>query len=382
MFNLYINTPRASAAIPCGFSDPLGGTGFVGPSGLGTTVPCAVHFLENIGRPSDQALASGRVDWNIGPNDRAFLLVQYDHGFQASYTDAISPLFDADSNQPSWQGQLIETHAFGPTATNQILVAGWWQGKIIKLANPSQTLSAFPTTLDWNFTTSTFTNLGGVDNSLPQGRNATRFQISEDFVKTWGKQQFGLGVNFLRAYVTDFAYASNAIGQLIPLTLDAILLLHFGTFQIVALLWQSLGVKAEPIMSAPLRSTSLGEFWGKRWNLGFRQLSHELIFRPLYRPLGADAAGFLVFVASGLLHDLVISLPARGGYGLPTLYFLLQGTGMTIEHSRFGKRVGLGQGLRGWCFMMVFLAAPVFWLFHPWFVLRVILPFMHAIHAL
>ncbi|MGA7630945.1 MAG: MBOAT family protein [Terriglobales bacterium] len=163
--------------------------------------------------------------------------------------------------------------------------------------------------------------------------------------------------------------------------LGLILLLHFGTFQIVSLLWGIVGVNAKPIMSAPLRSTSLGEFWGKRWNLGFRQLSHELIFRPLHRRLGADAAGFSVFVASGLLHDLVISLPARGGYGLPTLYFLLQGTGMTIEHSRLGKRLGLGQGVRGWCFMMVFLAAPVFWLFHPWFVLRVILPFMQAIRA-
>ena len=164
--------------------------------------------------------------------------------------------------------------------------------------------------------------------------------------------------------------------------LGLILLLHFGTFQSVALLWQSVGVNAKAIMSAPLRSTSLGEFWGKRWNLGFRQLSHELIFRPLHRRLGADAAGFLVFAVSGLIHDLVISLPARGGYGLPTIYFLLQGTGMTIEHSRLGRRLGLGQGVRGWCFMMVFLAAPVFWLFHPWFVLRVILPFMRAIHAL
>jgi len=164
--------------------------------------------------------------------------------------------------------------------------------------------------------------------------------------------------------------------------LGLILLLHFGTFQIISLLWQSLGVKAEPIMSAPLRSTSLGEFWGKRWNLGFRQLAHELIFRPLHRPLGVQVAGFLVFVVSGLIHDLVISLPARGGYGLPTLYFLLQGTGVTIERSKFGKRLGLGQGVRGWCFMVVFLTAPVFWLFHPWFVLRVILPFMQAIHAL
>ncbi len=164
--------------------------------------------------------------------------------------------------------------------------------------------------------------------------------------------------------------------------LGLILFLHFGTFQIVALFWQSVGVNAKAIMSAPLRSTSLGEFWGKRWNLGFRQLSHELIFRPLHRRLGTDAASLLVFAVSGLIHDLVISLPARGGYGLPTIYFMLQGAGMTIEHSRFGKRFGLGQGMRGWCFMMVFLAAPVFWLFHPWFVLGVILPFMRAIHAL
>lgn len=160
------------------------------------------------------------------------------------------------------------------------------------------------------------------------------------------------------------------------------LLLHFGTFQIVALLWQSFGVDAESIMSAPLRSTSLGEFWGKRWNLGFRQLAHELIFRPLYRRLGPDRAGFLVFAISGLIHDLVISLPARGGYGLPTLYFLLQGAGVTVERSRFGKRLGLGRGGRGWAFMAVFLSVPVFGLFHPWFVLRVILPFMRAIHAL
>lgn len=164
--------------------------------------------------------------------------------------------------------------------------------------------------------------------------------------------------------------------------LGLILLLHFGTFQIAALMWQSLGVKAEPIMSAPLRSTSLGEFWGKRWNLGFRQFAHELIFRPLYRSVGTATAGFWVFVVSGLIHDLVISLPAGGGYGLPTIYFTLQGAGVAVERSRFGKRCGLGRGTLGWCFMVVFLTAPVFWLFHPWFVMRVILPFMRAIHAL
>lgn len=161
-----------------------------------------------------------------------------------------------------------------------------------------------------------------------------------------------------------------------------ILLLHFGFFQLLALFWRWLGVAAEPIMRTPLRSTSLAEFWGKRWNLGFRQLAHELIFRPTHRNLGPGLAGFLVFVVSGLIHDLVISLPSRGGYGLPTLYFVLQGTGVTIERSRFGEKLGLARGARGWCFTIVFLAAPLFWLFHPWFVMRVILPLMEVIHAL
>jgi len=158
--------------------------------------------------------------------------------------------------------------------------------------------------------------------------------------------------------------------------------LHSGSFQIVALVWQQLGVAAQPIMNAPLRATSLGEFWGKRWNLGFRQLAHELIFRPAHRVLGAGLAGFLVFLVSGLIHDLVISLPPRGGFGLPTLYFLIQGTGVLVERSRFGKGIGLTEGVRGWLFMTTCLVAPVFWLFHPWFVMRVVIPFMGAIHAL
>ena len=149
----------------------------------------------------------------------------------------------------------------------------------------------------------------------------------------------------------------------------------------IALIWQDLGIRAEPIMRNPISSTSLAEFWGKRWNLGFRQLAHELTFRPAYRRVGVGTAGFLVFLVSGLIHDLVISVPARGGYGLPTLYFAIQGVGVSIERSALGKSLGLTAGFRGWCYMSIFLLAPVFWLFHPWFVSRVILPFMRVIHA-
>lgn len=161
-----------------------------------------------------------------------------------------------------------------------------------------------------------------------------------------------------------------------------IFLLHFGAFQILALFWQVCGLEATPIMSSPLRASSLSEFWGRRWNLGFRQLSHDLIFAPLHGKLGVETAGFLVFLISGLIHELVISVPARGGYGLPTAYFMLQGLGVALERSFAGRRLGLRRGLSGRAFLAVVVIGPVYWLFHPPFVRHVIIPFMKAIHAL
>jgi hypothetical protein len=219
IFNLYNATPGASRALPGAFGDPLGCPDFIGPNGLGTTVPCAVHFTNTRSSPTDESLISGRIDWNLRSNDRAFLLVQYDHGHQASYLDPINSLFDIGSDQPWWQGQFSETHSFDASASNQFLVAGWWFGAIFQPANLSQTLAAFPTTLAWN-ANGAFTRLG-IDNTVPAGRNVTQYQISDDFVKIWGVHKFGFGGSFQRTYWTNFDYSTNATGLLVPQTLDA-----------------------------------------------------------------------------------------------------------------------------------------------------------------
>lgn len=161
-----------------------------------------------------------------------------------------------------------------------------------------------------------------------------------------------------------------------------IFLLHFGSFDLLARAWQAAGVCAEPIMRAPILSQSLGEFWGKRWNLGFRQLSHDFLFRPALPKLGVGGATMLVFFASGLIHELVISVPARAGYGLPTAYFLLQGLAALAERSYLGRLLGLQSGVSGRLWTVLVAAAPAYGLFHPWFVMRVIVPFMEAIRAL
>ncbi len=161
-----------------------------------------------------------------------------------------------------------------------------------------------------------------------------------------------------------------------------IFLLHFGSFHLVSLAWRTVGIQARPIMDGPFRAASLSELWGRRWNLAFHVLARDLVVGVARNRFGAAGATLLAFAASGLLHDLVISVPARGGYGLPTAYFLLQGIGLLFERSPLGARLGLRGGPWGRGYVLVVAAAPAFWLFHPPFVLRVIVPFMHAVGAL
>ncbi len=159
-----------------------------------------------------------------------------------------------------------------------------------------------------------------------------------------------------------------------------ILMLHFGLFHLLALVWRHGGVLVEPLMRSPLLASSLGDFWGARWNTGFHTLAHEFAFRPLHRRIGRVLGVLAIFLLSGLVHELVITLPAGGGYGLPTMYFLLQGL-VLFERGRLGKQFGLARGIRGRAFALLVAAAPAFWLFPPVFVRNVILPMLHAIGA-
>ena len=135
-------------------------------------------------------------------------------------------------------------------------------------------------------------------------------------------------------------------------------------------------------MDRPLSSTNLSEFWGRRWNTAFRDLTHRFLFRPCalwFGPRWGILAGFLF---SGAIHDLVISVPAQGGYGGPTAFFAIQGAGMVIERSRFSRRLGLGSGWAGRLFAAVVLIAPAGLLFHRPFVVGIIVPFMRALGAI
>ena len=118
---------------------------------------------------------------------------------------------------------------------------------------------------------------------------------------------------------------------------------------------------------APHRSRSLTEFWGRRWNLAFSEMTALAIYRPFRDRLGAATAVLASFAFSGLLHEAAISVPVRAGYGGPFAYFLLHGVLVLAEKRLALERWGVWN--RAWTAAWLILPLPI--LFHP--------PFLRAV---
>ncbi|MCA9173909.1 MAG: hypothetical protein KDB14_05420 [Planctomycetales bacterium] len=185
----------------------------------------------------------------------------------------------------------------------------------------------------------------------------------------WGAIRALLGLGLLLIVAPRCLARNELLAGWIAMT-GLILTLHFGAFHLLALAWRRAGRDVVPIMLSPIRSTSLSEFWSRRWNLAFRDFAHTFVFRPLARRRRIQLAEWAAFTFSGLIHELAISVPAGAGYGLPLAYFLLQGCGVWLE-----RRLPLTNWrICGWCYTACFTAPAAWWLFHPAFVQRLILP--------
>ncbi|MCL7043018.1 hypothetical protein MKW94_022116 [Papaver nudicaule] len=101
-----------------------------------------------------------------------------------------------------------------------------------------------------------------------------------------------------------------------------------------------LGLELEPQFNQPFLSTSLQDFWGKRWNLMVTGILRPTIYQPVQlicvRGFGKRCARLIAllatFVVSGLMHELIVYYVARVW---PTWemtgFFVLHGVSLAVE---------------------------------------------------
>ena len=221
--------PGCSNAVLANFftdvaTNPDGSAAAPLPGSVASPGACAVGVFETPVNFAPEWQISGRFDWVIGANDRFYVRMQHDNGAQPTSTDPVDPIFSAISYQPEYQGQLQETHTFGPTLTNQFLVAATWYTAIFGPPDLSASLAAFPTTLIMGDN-----SLGGNGDCgfglsssgcvWPQGRNVTQFQLGDDISKTIGNHTLKFGAKYHKNYVSDHDFGLFSSGLEEPISL-------------------------------------------------------------------------------------------------------------------------------------------------------------------
>ncbi|HLJ28198.1 MAG TPA: TonB-dependent receptor [Candidatus Angelobacter sp.] len=210
IFNLYNTAPGAAGATPsanCPVSIPsLAGT------------PCVLTFRSTAGNFTHEYLMALRIDHKFNDNNSIFGRVQTDRGVQATITDPINSVFNVQSNQPEYQGQMGWTHIVNSNSVNEFKISGQWYTAIFTNPSRAATLAAFPTTLQ--FGDGSFSNLGGALGEIfPQGRNVTQYQAVDDYSWTHGNHTWKFGVNFHRNLVTDYNPQEFTAGFVEPFTI-------------------------------------------------------------------------------------------------------------------------------------------------------------------
>jgi len=174
--------------------------------------PCQMSFSGGGSNKNTERLMATRVDWVVNDKNNVYFRWWEDRGDQATYTDAINPIFNASSVQPQDTGQVNWTHVFNPNVVNQFIAGGSYYSAIFSATNLSGARSAFPTTFISTDTSMDY--LGGEDYAWPQGRRVSQWQLVDDFSWTRGNHALKFGVNWRANNITDLTPFRNTTGEL------------------------------------------------------------------------------------------------------------------------------------------------------------------------
>jgi hypothetical protein len=179
--------------------------------GFAAGSPCAARFEATPSALASEWILAFRIDHRLTDKDNMYFRFRQDHGIQPTFISPINPAFDANSNQPSWDAQLNETHVFGPRATNQFMATLSYY-RALFAQNQQLASSTFPYSIITSGTVPFASDFNPLQ-SFPQGRNITQYQFIDDYSLILGKHNLKFGENFRRYDVSDhnFFYNSPAV---------------------------------------------------------------------------------------------------------------------------------------------------------------------------
>ena len=197
MFALYGNT--AGTAIPVN-SCPIA-------NGLG----CANQRQESLQNSDHETVFVLKIDHAINAANTVWYRFQSDTGLQAAWTDPINVIFNAYSPQPQYTFVAGYTHLFRPHLVNQFNPGASWYSSIFEPNNFGQVQETFPIVLAAGSNNAPFTTIGGNDNTYPQGRKVTQWQINDNLDWICGKQEYRFGINTRRVDVSDYDLGEGSV---------------------------------------------------------------------------------------------------------------------------------------------------------------------------
>jgi hypothetical protein len=194
MFALYNNVSGTpTPVLGCPFDAP--GV----PSG-----GCANQRQVSMTNDDNENLIVAKIDHTIDRNNSVWYRFQSDTGLQAAYTDPVNAVFNSYSPQPQYTFVSGYTHIFNANLVNQFNPGASWYSSIFEPQNFTQVRSAFHIVLTPGTNNAPFTPMGGNDNTYPQGRKVTQWQINNNLIWTRGKHSFKFGVNSRRIDASDY----------------------------------------------------------------------------------------------------------------------------------------------------------------------------------
>ncbi|MDR3754831.1 MAG: carboxypeptidase-like regulatory domain-containing protein, partial [Terracidiphilus sp.] len=202
-------SPVAITACPLDASGALLPTPPAGTLVNGTG--CASQQQRSLNNSDSENLIVLKIDHTIDANNTVWYRFQQDTGLQAEWTDPINSIFNSYSPQPQRTLVAGYTHIFSPALVNQFNPGASWYSSIFEPNNFSQALQTFPIMLTSGSDSVPFTTLGGLNDTFPQGRKVTQWQINDNLTWTRGRHTLHFGVNTRRVDTSDYDLGEGTV---------------------------------------------------------------------------------------------------------------------------------------------------------------------------